>query len=67
MLPQLGQPFDCIKTRLQVLGRGSLGSVGLPTHMVYNSALDCLRKTVSHGLRLLRLLGLLRLLLRLRL
>lgn len=48
-LLQLGQPFDCIKTRLQVLGRGSLGSVGLPTHMVYNSALDCLRKAVSGG------------------
>ncbi len=67
---QLGQPFDCIKTRLQVLGRGSLGSVGLPTHMVYNSALDCLRKAVSGaaaevvlvllGLMLLRLLRWLR-------
>jgi solute carrier family 25 carnitine/acylcarnitine transporter 20/29 len=33
----VGQPFDTVKTRLQVLGRGTIGASGMPPEMVYNS------------------------------
>jgi hypothetical protein len=33
----VGQPFDTIKTRLQVLGKGTIGAAGMPPEMVYNS------------------------------
>jgi hypothetical protein len=47
----VGQPFDTIKTRLQVLGKGTIGAAGMPADMVYTSGMDCVRKMVS--LRLL--------------
>ncbi len=42
----VGQPFDTIKTRLQVLGKGTIGAAGMPPEMVYNSGMDCVRKMV---------------------
>jgi uncharacterized protein (UPF0333 family) len=33
----VGQPFDTVKTRLQVLGKGTIGASGMPPEMVYNS------------------------------
>lgn len=44
----VGQPFDTIKTRLQVLGKGTIGAQGMPPEMVYNGGMDCVRKMVSH-------------------
>lgn len=44
----VGQPFDTIKTRLQVLGKGTIGAAGMPPEMVYNNGMDCVRKMVSH-------------------
>ncbi|WIA14231.1 hypothetical protein OEZ85_002769 [Tetradesmus obliquus] len=43
----VGQPFDTVKTRLQVLGRGTIGAAGMPPEMVYNSGLDCVRKMMK--------------------
>jgi solute carrier family 25 carnitine/acylcarnitine transporter 20/29 len=43
----VGQPFDTIKTRMQVLGKGTIGAAGMPPDMVYNSGMDCVRKMVS--------------------
>jgi hypothetical protein len=43
----VGQPFDTIKTRMQVLGKGTIGAQGMPPDMVYNSGMDCVRKMVS--------------------
>lgn len=43
----VGQPFDTIKTRLQVLGKGTIGAAGMPPEMVYTSGMDCVRKMVS--------------------
>jgi solute carrier family 25 carnitine/acylcarnitine transporter 20/29 len=43
----VGQPFDTIKTRLQVLGKGTIGAAGMPPEMVYTSGLDVVRKMVS--------------------
>jgi len=40
----VGQPFDTIKTRMQVLGKGTIGAAGMPPDMVYNSGMDCVRK-----------------------
>ncbi|KAF8059734.1 SPAC4G9.20c [Scenedesmus sp. PABB004] len=40
----VGQPFDTIKTRLQVLGKGTIGAAGMPPEMVYNGGMDCVRK-----------------------
>jgi len=40
----VGQPFDTIKTRLQVLGKGTIGAAGMPPEMVYTSGMDCVRK-----------------------
>jgi solute carrier family 25 carnitine/acylcarnitine transporter 20/29 len=45
----VGQPFDTIKTRLQVLGKGTIGAAGMPPEMVYTSGMDCVRKMVSGG------------------
>jgi solute carrier family 25 carnitine/acylcarnitine transporter 20/29 len=42
----VGQPFDTIKTRLQVLGKGTIGAAGMPPEMVYSSGMDCVRKMV---------------------
>jgi solute carrier family 25 carnitine/acylcarnitine transporter 20/29 len=57
----VGQPFDTIKTRLQVLGKGTIGAAGMPPEMVYSSGMDCVRKMVSGCVwvceRLLRCLG----------
>jgi hypothetical protein len=48
LLPlQVGQPFDTIKTRLQVLGKGTIGAAGMPPEMVYNNGMDCVRKMVG--------------------
>jgi hypothetical protein len=33
----VGQPFKNVKTRLQVLGKGTIGASGTPPEMVYNS------------------------------
>jgi hypothetical protein len=44
----VGQPFDTIKTRLQVLGKGTIGAAGMPPEMVYNNGMDCVRKMVRH-------------------
>lgn len=43
----VGQPFDTIKTRLQVLGKGTIGAAGMPPEMVYNNGMDCVRKMVG--------------------
>lgn len=43
----VGQPFDTIKTRLQVLGKGTIGAQGMPPEMVYSNGMDCVRKMVS--------------------
>jgi solute carrier family 25 carnitine/acylcarnitine transporter 20/29 len=43
----VGQPFDTIKTRLQVLGKGTIGAAGMPPEMVYTSGMDCVKKMVS--------------------
>jgi solute carrier family 25 carnitine/acylcarnitine transporter 20/29 len=48
----VGQPFDTIKTRLQVLGKGTIGAAGMPPEMVYTSGMDCVRKMVSWRLGL---------------
>jgi len=42
----VGQPFDTIKTRLQVLGKGTIGAAGMPADMVYSSGMDCVKKMV---------------------
>eukprot|EP00878_Enallax_costatus_P017528 GHUV01018413.1.p1 GENE.GHUV01018413.1~~GHUV01018413.1.p1 ORF type:complete len:147 (-),score=31.33 GHUV01018413.1:2-442(-) len=44
----VGQPFDTIKTRLQVLGKGTIGAQGMPPEMVYTNGMDCVRKMVSN-------------------
>jgi len=46
----VGQPFDTIKTRLQVLGKGTIGAAGMPPEMVYTSGMDCVRKMVSDSI-----------------
>jgi solute carrier family 25 carnitine/acylcarnitine transporter 20/29 len=43
----VGQPFDTIKTRLQVLGKGTIGAAGMPPDMVYTSGMDCVRKMMK--------------------
>ncbi|KAF6257695.1 mitochondrial carrier domain-containing protein [Scenedesmus sp. NREL 46B-D3] len=43
----VGQPFDTIKTRLQVLGKGTIGAAGMPADMVYTSGMDCVRKMMK--------------------
>ncbi|GLC42300.1 hypothetical protein PLESTB_000662000 [Pleodorina starrii] len=40
----IGQPFDTIKTRLQVLGQGTALAATLPPSEVYRDSLDCARK-----------------------
>lgn len=49
MFLQVGQPFDIIKTRLQVLAKGSVGAIGMPESIVYSNSMDCVRKMVSNG------------------
>lgn len=44
----VGQPFDTVKTRLQVLGKGTLAASKLPPSLVYENSMDCVRKMVSH-------------------
>jgi hypothetical protein len=46
---QVGQPFDIIKTRLQVLAKGSVGAIGMPESIVYSNSMDCVRKMVRRG------------------
>lgn len=43
----VGQPFDTIKTRLQVLGKGTIGAKGMPADMVYTNGMDCVRKMIK--------------------
>ncbi len=43
---QIGQPFDTIKVRLQVLGQGTALAAKLPPSEVYKDSMDCVRKMV---------------------
>ncbi len=45
----VGQPFDTIKTRLQVMGAGTALAAKLPASDVYLNSNDCLRKMVSES------------------
>uniref|UniRef100_A0A7S0R4T1 Mitochondrial carrier protein n=1 Tax=Chlamydomonas leiostraca TaxID=1034604 RepID=A0A7S0R4T1_9CHLO len=44
----VGQPFDTIKTRLQVMGAGTALAKQLPPSDVYLNSNDCLRKMVKN-------------------
>ncbi|KAJ9505404.1 hypothetical protein QJQ45_011951 [Haematococcus lacustris] len=44
----VGQPFDTIKTRLQVMGAGTALAANLPASDVYLNSNDCLRKMVKN-------------------
>lgn len=44
----VGQPFDTIKTRLQVMGAGTALAARLPPSDVYLNSNDCLRKMIKH-------------------
>lgn len=44
----IGQPFDTIKTRLQVMGQGTALAAKLPASDVYLNSNDCLRKMVRN-------------------
>ncbi|EFJ47772.1 hypothetical protein VOLCADRAFT_61165 [Volvox carteri f. nagariensis] len=44
----IGQPFDTIKVRLQVLGQGTALAAQLPPSEVYKDSLDCVRKMVRN-------------------
>ncbi|PSC75329.1 low-CO2-inducible chloroplast envelope [Micractinium conductrix] len=44
----VGQPFDTIKTRLQVMGKGTALAASLPASDVYLNSNDCLRKMVRN-------------------
>lgn len=44
----IGQPFDTIKTRLQVLGKGTALAKTLPPEYVYNNSMDCVRKMMKN-------------------
>lgn len=44
----VGQPFDTIKTRLQVLGQGTALAATLPPEMTYKNSMDCVRKMVKN-------------------
>ncbi|KAJ9529371.1 hypothetical protein QJQ45_013790 [Haematococcus lacustris] len=44
----VGQPFDTIKTRLQVMGAGTALAANLPPSDVYLNSNDCLRKMVKN-------------------
>ncbi|KAG2488565.1 hypothetical protein HYH03_012884 [Edaphochlamys debaryana] len=43
----IGQPFDTIKVRMQVLGKGTALAAKLPANEVYTSSMDCVRKMVK--------------------
>lgn len=45
---QVGQPFDTIKTRLQVLGQGTALAKTMPPEYVYKHSMDCFRKMLKH-------------------
>ncbi|PNH09961.1 putative mitochondrial carrier C4G9.20c [Tetrabaena socialis] len=42
----IGQPFDTIKVRLQVLGQGTALAAKLPPSEVYKDSMDCVRKMI---------------------
>ncbi|KAG2488586.1 hypothetical protein HYH03_012906 [Edaphochlamys debaryana] len=44
----IGQPFDTIKVRLQVLGKGTAAAAKLPPSEVYLNSMDCVRKMVKN-------------------
>ncbi|GFR41679.1 hypothetical protein Agub_g2425, partial [Astrephomene gubernaculifera] len=44
----IGQPFDTIKVRLQVLGKGTAMAAKLPPSEVYSNSMDCVRKMVRN-------------------
>lgn len=44
----IGQPFDTIKTRLQVLGQGTALAKTLPSEYVYKNSMDCVRKMMKN-------------------
>lgn len=44
----IGQPFDTIKVRLQVLGQGTALAAKLPPSEVYKDSMDCVRKMVRN-------------------
>ena len=44
---QIGQPFDTIKVRLQVLGQGTALAAKLPPSEVYKDSMDCVRKMIK--------------------
>lgn len=44
----VGQPFDTIKVRMQVMRKGSLASVNMPYEMVYNNNIDCVKKMIKN-------------------
>lgn len=44
----VGQPFDTIKTRLQVLGVGTALAKTMPPEYVYKHSMDCVTKMVKH-------------------
>jgi hypothetical protein len=37
---------SCFLSRLQVLGKGTIGAAGMPQEMVYTSGMDCVKKMV---------------------
>ncbi|PNW84152.1 hypothetical protein CHLRE_04g223300v5 [Chlamydomonas reinhardtii] len=43
----IGQPFDTIKVRLQVLGQGTALAAKLPPSEVYKDSMDCIRKMIK--------------------
>lgn len=45
---QVGQPFDTIKTRLQVMGTGTALAANLPPSDVYHNSSDCLKKMIKN-------------------
>jgi hypothetical protein len=42
----VAQPFDTVKVRLQVLGRGTALAATVPPDQVYTNSIDCCRKMV---------------------
>lgn len=44
----VGQPFDTIKTRLQVLGVGTQLAKTMPPEFVYKHSMDCVTKMIKH-------------------
>ncbi|GIL85892.1 hypothetical protein Vretimale_8964 [Volvox reticuliferus] len=44
----IGQPFDTVKTRLQVMGQGTALAAQLAPAEVYKDSLDCVRKMIRN-------------------